>query len=594
MSQPSVNNTERDGALGLLPASSGKFLAFAGPADSGPIDTPRTFARPKDLIAVFGGGPTVEAACHALERYGKPVVFTRTTASTAGSYLNAVTGEDGEISSITKTGTGTCVFTDNASDPLVAAQVVVLFDIGGTRGTTGIVYRYSLDNGSTFSPPQALSTAITFNVGSTGASIAVSAGTIVAGDFISFTLTAPIEASAGELVTSALGSSVPTNPAGTFPNDDYEMYLKIITGGTVGISGITFQYSYDNGRTMSQTTALGTAAFFVWPNSGGTRVNFGAGTLTAGGTLAFPTVAPCWNTSDLSSALTALKNTAINWELVNVIGPATAAALGVVDTAIAGMHAVGKYRWAMMHTRMPIGTEDEGTYAASLNGVFGSLSSSYIAITAGGSKLVSSVSGREYTRPPSFQAAAREANVTEEINTADVNLGPLPGTRLTDDDGNPDEHDESVNPGLDDQRFYVLRSWDSEIAGTYVNRPRIFSTAGSDFYIVPHRRVMNLAKAALRVFLIRRMNKPIRVSKTTGFILETEALEIESSANAILRSVLLAKPKASAATFVLSRTDNVLSTKELNADVRIIPLAYAETISNEIGYLNPALQTVSV
>lgn len=593
MSQPSVTQTELDGALGILPASSGKLLAFVGPADSGAIATPATYARSRDLVAAFGGGPTVEAACHAIERYGRPIVFCRTTASTAGSYLDAVAGVAGSISAITKTGTGTSVFTDNSSVPTVGGDYVVLFSVGGTRGTAGIVYQISSDGGSTFGPVLALGTATSFSVGATGASIAVSAGTVIAGDFIAFTLTAPVLASAGELVTSALGTSVPTNPAGTYPNDDYEMKLLVVNGGTVGVDGITFKYSYDNGRTYSATTALGTAAYFVWPGSGGTRVNFAAGTLLAGGTLAFPTVAPCWNTSDLTTALTALKNTAANWELVSVIGPASAAALGVVDTAITGMHAVGKMRWAMMHTRMPVGDESEATYSASLSGVFASLSTNYIALASGSSKLVSSVSGREYVRPPSFQGAAREANVSEEINTAAVDLGALPGTRLTDDNGNPDEHDESVNPGLDDLRFYVLRSWDG-IAGTYVNRPRIFSAEGSDFYLVPHRRVMNLAKESLRIFLIRRLNKPIRVNKTTGYVLESEALEIESGANAILRSVLLAKPKASNATFVLSRTDNVLSTKTLSAEVRITPLAYPETISEQIGYLNPALQTVSV
>lgn len=593
MSQPSIDVQELDGALGILPASSGKLLSFAGPADAGPIATPATFARSKDLIATFLGGPTVEAACHAIERYGKPIIFCRTTASVAGSYLNAVSAVPGSISAITKTGTGSSAFTDNSSVPTVGGAYVVLFPVGGTRGTAGIIYQISSDGGQTFGAVNALGTATSFAVGATGASIAVGAGTVVAGDFISFTLVAPILASAGELVTVALGTSVPTNPSGTYPNDDYEAYLKVITGGTVGVDGITFQWSLDGGRTLSPTTALGTAAYFVFPNSGGTRVNFAAGTLLAGGTLAFPTVAPCWNTTDLGVALTALKNTAASWDLVEVVGPMSAGALAVVDTAIAGMHAVGKYRWAMVHTRMPVGDESEATYQASLAGVFGSLASNYVAVTAGATKLVSSVSGREYTRPCSFQAAAREANVTEEVNTAAVDLGPIPGTRLTDDNGNPDEHDESVNPGLDDMRFYVFRSWEG-IAGTYVNRPRIFSAEGSDFYLVPHRRVMNLAKASLRIFLIRRLNKPIRVNKTTGFILESEALEIESGANAILRAALLAKPKASNATFVLSRTDNVLSTKELNADVRLTPLAYTESIVEKIGYLNPALQTVSV
>jgi hypothetical protein len=73
-------------------------------------------------------------------------------------------------------------------------------------------------------------------------------------------------------------------------------------------------------------------------------------------------------------------------------------------------------------------------------------------------------------------------------------------------------------------------------------------------------------------------------------ILETEALEIEAGANVQLRSVLLAKPKASDVVFVLSRTDNLLSTRTLTGDVRVVPLAYPETIQISVGFFNPALQ----
>ena len=84
MSQPAVTITELDGALGVLPASSGDLLAFVGPATSGPIDTPATFARSRDVVSSYGSGPTVEAAAYYIERYGRPIVFVRSTASNPG------------------------------------------------------------------------------------------------------------------------------------------------------------------------------------------------------------------------------------------------------------------------------------------------------------------------------------------------------------------------------------------------------------------------------------------------------------------------------------------------------------------------------
>lgn len=64
------------------------------------------------------------------------------------------------------------------------------------------------------------------------------------------------------------GTAVVAFAASPLPLGTYEPRLKIVTGGTVGTSGITFQWSLDNGRTYSRTVALGTADFYLVPNSG--------------------------------------------------------------------------------------------------------------------------------------------------------------------------------------------------------------------------------------------------------------------------------------------------------------------------------------
>jgi hypothetical protein len=72
MTQPNVTITELDGALGVLPPTSGALFAIVGPCSSGPTNTPAAFARIKDLQANFTNGPAVEAAAHYIERYGRP------------------------------------------------------------------------------------------------------------------------------------------------------------------------------------------------------------------------------------------------------------------------------------------------------------------------------------------------------------------------------------------------------------------------------------------------------------------------------------------------------------------------------------------
>jgi hypothetical protein len=484
MTQPAVIITELDGALGVLPASSGKLYALLGVSSSGPIDTPATYARVKDVSAAFGSGPLVEAACHYIDRYGKPVILVRTGSSVPGA-----------VGTVKSTATGTSVVTVDVTPPAT-------------------------------------------------------------------------------------------------PDDDYEFTLKFIAGGTVGTAGITYQTSLDGGRTPGPVTALGTATSIPIAGSGGVSFELAAGTVVAGDAHSAAASAPQWNGTELKSALAALGASAASWDLVHIVGALVASTFQDVDDAIAGWFPSGKYHGWVGHTRMPNAGESEASYLGAMSTAFADKASKHGMLCAGASKLSSAVNGRKYRRPSSYVLAARNASVSEEVNIADVNIGALSAS-IRDANGNPEEHDETVNPGLDDARFAVLRTWDG-YQGVYCNRPRLFSAEGSDFSIMPHRRVINLAHAALRVYFIRRLNKPILVDRTTGFILESEALEIEAGALAVMRGELLVKPKASDCQFSLARNDNVLSNKTLNGEARVVPLAYPEWIYLSVGYVNPALQVVSV
>lgn len=487
MSQPAVNITEIDGALGILPTSAGKLYAVAGVSSQGPVDTPTTFARVTDVVATFGQGPMVEAGCHYIEKYGRPVVFVRTGQTNPGSFPAG--------STVVFTGTGTSVIT--------------------------------------------------------------------------------------------------VDDVGTEPQDDYEFAFEVIDGGTIGTDGITFRWSLDGGRTWSPETSLGVATSFVFPESGGVQIDFAAGTLVAGDKATFRGDAPLWNTAEIASALDALFASVLDWEICHVVGNLDGTSFDVIDPKFTGGVANGAYRSWYGHARMPDLGESEADYRTALVALLGNKATNHGSICAGAGEVISSVSGRAYRRPASFVIAAREQSVSEEVNIADINLGSLPGISIRDSLGNPKHHDESINPGLDDARFTVLRTWKGR-QGIFVNRPRIFSSAGSDFDIHPKRRVLNLGHAALRAYFERRLNRPIRVDAATGFILELEAREIEAGARTALRSVLGAKPKASGWQVTISRTDNILSTKTITGQARIIPLAYPEFIELDFGFLNPALQVTAV
>lgn len=483
MTQPKVTITELDGALGVLPPSSGRLMAVVGVSSSGTADVPASYGKITALVAAFGQGPMVEGAARHIELTGSSVVVVKTGVTTDGA---AGTVDD-----------------DNVA-----------------------------------------------------------------------------------------GTSVVTVDATVDPYDDYEVYFLVETGGTRGTDGITFRYSLDGGKNMSPLVKLGTAITYTIPNSG-VKVDFAAGTLVAGDNWSFRTTAPLFNAAQLGTALDALRLSTHAVEIVQIAGLVDGTSFDTLSTKVSASYAVGKFIVPFAHMRMPNLAETEAAYKTAMDAIFTSRSDSRIALTSGSARLISSVSGRNYRRPVSFITASNEASKSEEINTAEIDLGALPGVSVRDALGNPDQHDESANPGLDDSRYYVLRTWEG-YQGVYVNRPRIFSAEGSDFQIVPHRRVLNLAHSALLAYFARRLSKIVLVSATTGFILEEEALEIEGGARKIMRAVLLAKPKASGIMFTLSRTDNLLSTKTMTGQGRVIPLAYPEFINLDLGFYNPALQTQAV
>jgi hypothetical protein len=393
-------------------------------------------------------------------------------------------------------------------------------------------------------------------------------------------------------VAGVTGTSVVTIDDGDeTPNDDYEPYMRVTKGGTIGVAGIELLWSLDGGRTLSARTALGVANTFAVPGAGGIGYDFGAGTLVAGDFWTSRATAPRWNTTELGSALTALKNTTHNWGLVLVAGPIDAAAFDELEVQMTGLMAAGKFRGWIGNTRVPNVGETEAQYKTALDGIFSAKSTIWGSLYAGAAKTLSGVDSRSYRRPVALAAGALESSVDDDVNIADLNLGSVKGVTITDVNGNPEDHDEAVFPGLDDSRFGTLRTVETA-QGTLVavTRPRIFSAAGSDFTIMPYRRVMNLFGETLRQYFLFRLNKPVLVSKATGKILETDRLEIQRGARKAAAAVLLAKPKASDVEVIVSKDDLILSTKTLTVTARLLPLGYPEFIELEIGFVNPALQ----
>lgn len=398
-------------------------------------------------------------------------------------------------------------------------------------------------------------------------------------------------------ITGVTGTSVVTATVGTLADDDVEAYFKVIVGGTIGTAGITYQWSLDGGRTLSPVTALGTANTFVFPGSGGLGFSFAAGTLVANDVVTQRAYAPRWNNTEIGTALTALKNSAFDWDIAVILGPIDSTAFDAIVTAFAAMP---EKMW-IGGFRMPNAGETEAAYKTAFDAVFSSKADTRSAVCSGAAMITSAISFRSYRWGTVRAVGARIASLSEERDPAVKSDGALPGVSIKDANGNPVEHDETVNPGLDDSRAITLRSWPNK-GGAYINNAPLMSAAGSDFQFVQHRRVMNLARRTFREYFEDRLSREVLVDAATGFILESEALDMETGCDALCRAVLRAKPKCSgggqdgkANRFCkLSRTDNILSTKTITVQGSVIPLAYPKAINIDLGFKNPALQITAV
>lgn len=154
---PGVDQTVLDGQLGVVANSGGAVPAIIGCSSTGDYNRPIKYAggQQDSLIADFGHGPLVQMASLILAR-GKSCVVVRAKQTTDGAVGTPVISSPG-TSVITVTGSALDTYT-----------VRVEFLKGGTIGTAGIEFRYSLDDGRTWGSRQRLGTAALFELPNTG------------------------------------------------------------------------------------------------------------------------------------------------------------------------------------------------------------------------------------------------------------------------------------------------------------------------------------------------------------------------------------------------------------------------------------------
>lgn len=570
MTVPDRNITVQDGGNGVS-LGIGVSRCLIGTSSSGSYNTPTSFTSPNDLASTFGYGPGVTAARYELENGGGTVVFIRVPSSVAGAITTGTPDESGS---------GTCACSGTPNDAYrIAVEILKAGDLGTAT------FKYSLDAGPddtnednrTWSTAVAVPTGGTYAIPNTGLTLTFGGTAFVLGDLFWFSTTQPgyalsdLNTAMDALRTSGyvvewvhpIGAMSATVAAGFKTKLDalettYHQYVfgvadvadvsaigTVTKAGTtppdVTISGIPLG-SYDVVINITTLGVLGTAAFTY--------------SIDGGDTTSDPI------TTTVGTGVTAIGD------------------IGMTFTFASGTYAVdNEYTFSTWDA-----PTNHSAWEVTIKTDYAAHASNKILVCAGHGECT--LPTGEIKRVPSaWGQSALLAKVGLSTDLGQVeDAGALPGFLSI-------SHDEYKNPGLDDYGFCTTRTW-LGITGLYSNQGRIFCAAGSDYDLVQYRRVMNAACRALDLALARKVNKKTRVDSTTGFIFEADARALDRVFDTAVRDVTVKKGHASGLVVACVRDENLLSTRELTVDLKIIGLAYLKTLTARIGYMNPVLVPV--
>ena len=365
---------------------------------------------------------------------------------------------------------------------------------------------------------------------------------------------------------------------GERPDDDYELYVVITKSGTQGSSNIEYRTSRDGGRTLGPVT-VESGGTIVVPNTGGCTFLLSAlSTYTVGDNWLARAKAPQPDAAGVTAGTTAYKNTTFEKELALVECDGTAAIFDACATAFNGT----EIYWLMRDAVRDYGVSVSSHFTA-MEAIFSGKASTYCGICFDGCEYPSAA-GPLFARSPMLPVAVelKRAGLGEDIS-APIR-GSLAGVSIT-ENSTPKYYDENVHGVADDARYITLTT-DDVLQGVYITNPNLFSPAGSDFKYLQHRRVMRAARRALNLYFKFRLSKDIFVNATTGFILESDAVEMENGATAALSAAL--GNWVSGVSVTLARNNNILASEPISVTSEIIPKAYPKSFVVNQSFSNPA------
>ena len=578
--------TVSDGGLGISAAGQ-RPVVVAGCCSSGAVATPTTVDTLDGLTSTFGYGPAVRDAAAILSLAGGSVILCRAatvTAAVLGGFCQSGggSGAAGTFAAVVGTGTAIPALTGTADQPY--AVVVVCTTAGANIAATPVV-KISLDGGVSFLATGLVAVSATPQaIGTTGLLLGWTDGSFVLADS-----------------WSAVGAGCPTNADATgtsvpvfsgTPNDAYDLRAVVTAAGaSLAALTATVKFSTDGGNTYGDSVAIPSTGVYVIPNTGVT-VTFGAGTLVVGDIYRVKTSAPLWSTSSLDTALDALAPMAGGYEFVHVSGPVDVTSAATVKAWAVEREAAGEYTFAQCEARDNATGESDTTRNAAIAGA----SPGFTGYDGGRYLDVHASYGyvQSFTHPGSYPrrslAALRSARLASEPvqrHPGRVRSGRIEGLMPDPDGSSSLLHNVATYTSLDTARFSGAQSVKGQARGRYFFTSRTMALATSDFSEVQRIRVMCVAATAALAQMSTYVADDIACkSDGSGQITEAEAQRVEREILAVMKRAVQLDPNTfvSAVAVTVVRTNNLLSTGNLQARISITPKGSVNSITTTITY----------
>lgn len=365
------------------------------------------------------------------------------------------------------------------------------------------------------------------------------------------------------------------------PLEALDLVVVIVQDGAVGAA--SFTYSLDGGDTVSQPYA--TAAVFEIPGTGVTLAFSALDPYVLGSQYRYTVTAPEANVGNLQTAVRALLDTTMMFEYVHVAQPADNA----VWASLAALReeAVSKGRRIFMIAETERPGADPDVWVQNLLTQKELFSSDWVLLCAAFMEVVDPVTGQQRVQNMAHELGARLSRTKVSENPGWVQRGPIQGGVVAapfneSEFGKQPLYNNGHALTLDTAGFTTIYQVPNR-SGYYFVDGRMSAEATSDFKSVPNVRVMNKAVTLVEAGLADHVQEAV-----DPVDLEVSLAGLIADAEAPLR-LMQALGDITGGRVVIPPGQDILSSRTLMVQTRIVPMGYLREIVNDISLENPYL-----